>query len=94
MARIKRRKHAIEPMLPFATVEEEAQYWDSHSVVDEVDKGTPVGFHRARKSGSLTIRLPPDDIQRMREEANQLGIGPTTLVRMWILEHLRRNKSA
>ncbi len=49
-----------------------------------------VGFHRSRKTGSLTIRFHPEDIQRIREQANQQGVGPTTLARMWILEHLRR----
>lgn len=93
MSRVERRKEAITPMPPFESVEEEAEFWDSHSVVDEVDKGTLVGFHHARKSGSLTIRFQPEDIQRLREEANQQGIGPTTLVRMWVLEHLRARQS-
>ncbi len=89
MTKIEQRKEAIKPISPFATVEEEAEFWDSHSAVDEIDKGTLVGFHINRKSGSLTIRFQPEDIQRIREEANQKGIGPTTLARMWILEHLR-----
>jgi predicted DNA binding CopG/RHH family protein len=54
--------------------------------------GSLVGFHRSRKTGSLTIRFQPEDIQRIREEANQRGIGPTTLARMWILEHIRRGQ--
>lgn len=61
-----------------------------HSAVDEIDEGTVVGFHRSRKTGSLTIRFNPEDIQRIREQANQQGVGPTTLARMWILERLRR----
>jgi predicted DNA binding CopG/RHH family protein len=94
MTKIERHREAIEPIPPFKSIEEEAQFWDSHSVVGEIDEGTLVGFHRSRKSGSLTVRLQPDDIQRIREEASQLGVGPTTLVRMWILEHLKRSKSA
>ncbi|MDO8472299.1 MAG: CopG family antitoxin, partial [Dehalococcoidia bacterium] len=78
-----------KPIPPFETVEEEAEFWDTHSAVDEIDKGTLVGFHRSRKSDSLTIRFEPEDIQRIRAEANQVGIGPTTLARMWILNHLR-----
>lgn len=93
MTKIERRKQAVKPAPPFASIQEEAEYWDSHSVVDEIDEETLVGFHRARKSGSLTIRLQPDDIVRLRREAGQLGIGPSTLARMWILEHLRRSKT-
>ncbi len=91
MVKLKRSKEPTKPVPPFATIEEEAEFWDTHSVVDEIDEGTLVGFHRARKSGSLTIRFKPEDIQLLREKANHLGIGPTTLARMWILEHLRQD---
>ena len=37
----------------------------------------------------IPVRLPADKWEQMREEARELGIGPTTLARMWILEHLR-----
>lgn len=90
MARVERRKEAMPPIPPFETIEEEAAFWDSHSVVDAIGKGTLVGFHHARKTGTLTIRFQPEDIQHIREEANQRGIGPTTLARMWILDHLRK----
>lgn len=89
MTKIKRHKQAIKPIPPFENIEEEAEFWDTHSVVDEIDKGTLVGFHRSRKTGSLTIRFQPEDIQRIREKANQEGVGPTTLARMWILQHIR-----
>lgn len=89
MARIEYQQEAVKPIPPFETVEEEADYWNTHSAVEEIDKGTSVGFHRARKTDSLTIRFEPEDIQRIREEADQLGIGPTTLARMWIIELLR-----
>ena len=35
------------------------------------------------------VRLPADKWEQIREEARELGIGPTTLARMWILERLR-----
>lgn len=92
MTKIDHQKEAVKPIPPFATVEEEADFWDTHSAVDQIEKDTPVGFHRSRKSDSLTIRFEPEDIQRIREEANQIGIGPTTLARMWILKHLPEKK--
>lgn len=89
MAKIEKREGPIEPIPPFETIEEEAQFWDTHDAVDAIDKGTLVGFHQSRKTDTLTIGFEPDDIQRIREQALQCGIGPTTLARMWILEHLR-----
>ena len=38
----------------------------------------------------IPVRLPSDKWERIREEARELGVGPTTLARMWILEHLRQ----
>lgn len=51
MARVERHKEAMPPIPPFETIEEEAAFWDSHSVVDAIDKGTLVSFHHARKTG-------------------------------------------
>lgn len=72
-------KVAITPIVPVESIEEESQFWDSRSVVDEIDQGTLPGFHHARKTGSLTVRFQPEDIQRIREPARQhgIGIGPT-----------------
>lgn len=93
MTKIEKRKKAVEPIPPFETIEEEAQFWDTHDAVDTIDKGTLVGFHHSRKTDTLTIRFEPDDIQRIREQALQLGIDPTTLAHMWILERLRAAES-
>lgn len=35
------------------------------------------------------VRLSADDWRALRREAAVLGIGPTTLARMWLLEKLR-----
>jgi hypothetical protein len=42
----------------------------------------------------IPVRLPADKWEQIREEARELGIGPTTLARMWILEHLRSRVKA
>jgi hypothetical protein len=40
-------------------------------------------------SAGITIRLDPRTLEKLRQEAHQRGIGPTTLARMWILERLQ-----
>ena len=37
----------------------------------------------------IPIRLSSDKWEELRNEARELGIGPTTLARMWVLEKLR-----
>lgn len=38
----------------------------------------------------IPIRMSTEKWEELRHEASELGIGPTTLARMWILERLRR----
>ena len=90
MKKIKVKKNTIKPIEPFKSLEEEANFWDSHSAVDQINDGTLVGFRQANKTHTITIRFEPKHLQVLREEAFQRGIGPTTLARMWILEQLRQ----
>ena len=42
----------------------------------------------------IPIRLSSDKWEQIREEARELGVGPSTLARMWILAHLRQRVKA
>lgn len=42
----------------------------------------------------IPVRLPSDKWEELRQEARELGVGPTTLARMWILERLRQRVGA
>lgn len=85
------KKGTMKPMKPFKTLKEEASFWDTHDAIDVLGKDIKTGFHRANKTDTLTIRFEFHDIQKLREQAVNLGIGPTTLARMWIMEKLRKS---
>ena len=82
------KKGTMKPMKPFKTLEEEANFWDTHDAVDVLGKNAKVGFHRAKKTDTLTIRFESDDVKKLSDKADKMGIGPTTLARMWIKEKL------
>ena len=42
----------------------------------------------------IPVRLSSEKWEELRKEARELGIGPTTLARMWILECLRQRTKA
>ena len=42
----------------------------------------------------IPVRLSADKWEELRREAREMGIGPTTLARMWILERLRQRVKA
>ena len=37
----------------------------------------------------ITVRFYPADLERIRKKAKQMGIAPTTLIRMWVIEKLK-----
>lgn len=86
------KKGTMKPMKQFKTLEEEADFWDTHDAVEVFGRDIKVGFHRAPKTDTLTIRFESDDIQKLRGKASHLGIGPTTLARMWIKERLTQSQ--
>jgi hypothetical protein len=42
----------------------------------------------------IPVRLSADHWKALHAEARQLGVGPTTLVRMWVVEKLRASQRA
>ncbi|MBA2277330.1 MAG: hypothetical protein H0W06_06160 [Chloroflexia bacterium] len=75
----------------FRTREEEAAFWDTHDFTDYLDESWPVRLRRTKNlTRGLTVRLEPQDREQLGELARKQGIGPSTLVRMWIKERLRQ----
>jgi predicted DNA binding CopG/RHH family protein len=74
----------------FKNREEEAAFWDTHDLTDYWDEFKPVKVKFAKNlSEGLTIRLDPATLEKLRHKAAKKGIGPTTLIRMWVREHLQ-----
>ncbi len=73
----------------FKSIQEEAKFWDTHDFTEYKDgfKSTEVKFAK-NLSNTLNVRFEPQDVAKIRHQANKKGIGPSTLVRMWVREHL------
>ena len=79
----------------FKTVQEEAAFWDTHSSEEFADELTPVEdvkFVKAQSKKALSVRFDEDTFEELAREAKEKGIGPSTLARMVILEHLRARR--
>ena len=57
--------------------------WDEGDEIVQVEVRQPL-------DKVIPVRLSSEKWEELRKEARELGIGPTTLARMWILERLRR----
>ena len=62
---------------------EHGEAWDEEDEVVEVEVKKPL-------DKVIPVRLSAERWEEVRKEAQELGIGPTTLARMWILERLRQ----
>ncbi len=82
-----------EPIPEFKNREEEAEFWDTHDFTDYLDEYKPVNVRFVKNlSEGITIRFDKETLEQLRAQAHEKGIGPTTLARMWILEHLKKQQ--
>jgi predicted DNA binding CopG/RHH family protein len=73
----------------FANRQEEAEFWDTHDTTDFEDEFKSVRVRVSKLSEGITIRLDPGTLEAVRSLASEKGIGPTTLIRMWVMERLK-----
>jgi len=66
---------------------EQGNAWDESDEVVQVEAKKPL-------DKVIPVRLSADKWEELRKVARELGIGPTTLARMWILERLRQRVKA
>ena len=62
---------------------EQGEAWNEADEVVEVKARRPL-------DKVIPVRLSSEKWEEIRSEARELGIGPTTLARMWLLDRLRQ----
>jgi hypothetical protein len=77
-------------MIPrFKSVEDEAAFWDSHSPLEFPEEFEEVTVKAERPLGHvLGVRLEAKAIDKLTAIGHKKGIGPSTLVRIWIMERI------
>lgn len=72
-----------------ATLEEIAEFWDTHSLDDYWDETTDATFE-VRAERRRWITLDPEEVYaQVQSEARKRGVLPETLVNIWLLERLQ-----
>ena len=80
----------------FQNIEEEAAFWDTHDVsefagVELQPVEVTIGPELADR---LTVRLDRADRDALNRRARVMGVGPSTLARIWLKERLRQEADA
>ncbi len=73
-----------------ARIEELAEHFDRTDVGDpaEFEEVEDVVIERSPELAQISVRIPPEDLAALRQQAKSSGIGYTTLIRMIIRDHL------
>jgi predicted DNA binding CopG/RHH family protein len=77
----------------FKTDEKAARFWETHSFESyhRDTKQAEIKFARKPKK-TVAVRLDPDDIKSIERIAERKGLSYTSLLRMWIKEHLEKEE--
>jgi predicted DNA binding CopG/RHH family protein len=82
----------------FKSLDEEAYWWETHNLADYQDEFKTVkaefakDLYEKRPSKGVTVRLDTETIDKLHKQAKKKGLGTTTLIRMWLLEHMEEQE--
>jgi hypothetical protein len=74
------------------TLDEIAEFWDTHSLADYWDETQEVEFE-VRAKRRRRVPLDPDLYAQIETQARVRGISPETLVNLWLIERLKETVS-
>lgn len=74
--------------LVFKDHDKEAKFWEEN-FKETWENGKPVTVKFAKNlSETVNVRLDPHTLTSVRKQAKAKGLGPTQLIRMWIMEKI------
>lgn len=82
----------IKPIKPFKTLNEEAEFWDTHDV-SKIFENPKVSMSdllelEPKKNVVMTVRVQRVVKDKIEKIARIKGVNSTTLSRMWLIERL------
>lgn len=76
----------------FKNIEEEAHFWDTHSITDFEDETEDVDIVfelEEPRDETLVLRVQKGFKERLARRARRKGLNPSTLARMWLMERMQ-----
>ena len=74
----------------FESIQEAADFWDSHSLADYWDDTEDVEFAVHLEASTVLIPIEQKLAERLRAVARQQGLSAETLVNLWLSEHIEQ----
>ncbi len=95
--------YKLKPLAPFKSIEEEANFYDTHDLTALLDPKTiarskdwftaAIDPKKVKKVATMSIRLQPGLQRRLEGVAFSKGLNVSTLARMWLMEKLQDDLS-
>lgn len=89
-----KKKKSKLPDFNKMSYEEEAKFWDTHSITDFEDEleDVEIVFELDKpRDETLIVRLQKEFKVRLERVARSRGLNMSTLARMWLMEKLRES---
>ena len=78
----------------FSNYEEEANFWDTHSISDFTEETEAVQVRATHGlSANVQVRFDPETDHELEAIARERGMKKATLIRTWVLERLRQDRN-
>ena len=81
----------------FKSLQEEADFWDTHDFTEFADELKPVKMNlvfKEPKEETLNVRLQENLKIKLSQIAEEMGVNTSTLARMWIIEKIKQVSAA
>lgn len=89
----KNKDEQLSSISKASTIEEIADFWDTHSLADYWDQTHEVEFE-TRAKHRRRVTLAPEVYGQVEAHARVLGVLPETLVNLWLAERITVEKAA
>jgi hypothetical protein len=74
----------------FSTIEEAAEFWDTHDLADYWDVTEEVDFEVHLRRQRYLVAVDPELAEKLTREAHHRGVSTETLVNLWLSEKLQQ----
>jgi hypothetical protein len=74
----------------FASIEEAAEFWDTHDLADYWDLTEEVEFEVNLQRRRYLVAVDPELAEKLAVEAHRRGLSTETLINLWLNEKLQQ----
>ncbi len=89
-----KNKETLDPLPEsFASIDEAAEFWDTHDLADYWDLTEEAEFEVDIQHRRHLVALDPELAKNLSDAAHQRGLSVETLINLWLSERLQQTRA-